>query len=816
MATMVVLESLLILPNMQAKVGDSFIQDQLKYTVLTEDKATETGTVSVEAESIEISGNILIPGSVENNGITYTVSSIGGSAFNACSKLSGVTIGEGVSTIGIRAFFGCESLTHVFIPNSVTSIESYAFKECINLINVNLPENITVISHCVFQYCRNLKHIEVPVAVNTIEGAAFGYCSKLESVLFKGNAPELGGDVFYDAPATIYYYEGTEGWWDSWGDRPTIMISASEISIIKQPASLSVAKGNPATFTVLAYGMGELSYQWHKDGKVIDGAINESYTINNVGNKDGGSYSVVIHNSEGYKISDSADLKVYDLPKNGFLVTSYQSNTSIDNVDDAESCITDTLQWSRDPIYESHSMINFYDYLSLDMLSRVHFENPSLFPGQTSKGEDLDNFVLLIEGKIFIPEAGVWSFGVFSDDGFKLNITGDNFDCSSIWLEPRSMDDTIASFNFPSKGVYNVRLLYFEQAIDACLEFYAAQGEHSWFNDSFRLVGDIANGGLAVGYAGVPEIDVQPESFALLKGDSVTFSVDAKGSDPLNYQWYKDEVAIEGATEDTYTIENITVEDFGNYKVVVSNTEGEAVSDVAVLSLLQPPTIIVNPVSVTVDNGTNVVFTVEALNADRYQWYKDGTAISGATETTYSIDYVKGSDVGIYTAMAINRAGAQKSSPAVLSLTQPYRATAELKMVNGYVVEVIVTDCGWGYDFEPKVRIKDEQGEGAEAHCIVKNGIVTAVVVDKPGRGYSEETTVKIGSPFTYNSMEIQVSEVLITMHLTLGREYQLECTEDHITWEKVGEPFIAEDETLQIRVEVTDRGRYFRVHEVK
>ena len=313
-----------------------------------------------------------------------------------------------------------------------------------------------------------------------------------------------------------------------------------------------------------------------------------------------------------------------------------------------------------------------------------------------------------------------------------------------------------------------------------------------------------------------PQINIQPQCQTVLEGDSVTFTVRAEGTAPLNYQWYKDEVVIEGATSTTYTIKSVTAEDLGNYKVVVTNTEGEAVSDIAVLSLLQPPTITVNPVSVTVDNGTNVVFTVEALNADSYQWYKDGTAISGATETTYSIDYVKGSDVGTYTVMAINRAGEEKSSPATLSLTQPYRGTAELQVVNGFIVGVTVTDCGWGYEFEPKVLFKDELGEGAEAHCVVENGMIVGIVIDNPGSGYSEETTVKVGSPFKYNSMEIAVKDVLITMHLTLGEEYQLECSKDMKTWEKVGEPFIAEDETVEILVDVLEHGRYFRVHEVK
>lgn len=262
----------------------------------------------------------------------------------------------------------------------------------------------------------------------------------------------------------------------------------------------------------------------------------------------------------------------------------------------------------------------------------------------------------------------------------------------------------------------------------------------------------------------------------------------------------------------------MTAEDLGNYQVVVTNTEGEAVSNIAVLSLLQPPTITVNPVSVTVDNGTNVAFTVEALNADSYQWYKDGTAISGATETTYSIDYVKGSDVGTYTAMAINRAGAEKSSPAVLSLTQPYRATAELQMVNGFIVGVTVTDCGWGYEFEPKVRFKDEFGEGAEAHCVVENGMVTAIILDNPGSGYSEETTVKVGSPFKYVGLKAEVKQIKLTLYLVLGETYQLEACTDIAThdWKRIGDPFIADEEETEVIVEVLETGRYFRVHEVK
>ena len=72
--------------------------------------------------NVQYSGNIVIPESVEYDGDTYSVTSIGNYAFDGCWRLTSITIPNSVTSIERRTFDGCKGLTSVKIPNSVTSI----------------------------------------------------------------------------------------------------------------------------------------------------------------------------------------------------------------------------------------------------------------------------------------------------------------------------------------------------------------------------------------------------------------------------------------------------------------------------------------------------------------------------------------------------------------------------------------------------------------------------------------------------------------------------------------------------------------------
>ncbi len=84
-----------------------------------------------------------------------------------------------------------------------------------------------------------------------------------------------------------------------------------------------------------------------------------------------------------------------------------------------------------------------------------------------------------------------------------------------------------------------------------------------------------------------PSIVVQPKSILIEPGSDVSFSVDAIGTGPLNYQWYFNGKAISGEKQSLLTLNNAGRDDnSGKYYVVVSNKYGSTTSVSAELKFI--------------------------------------------------------------------------------------------------------------------------------------------------------------------------------------------------------------------------------------
>ena len=154
--------------------------------------------------------DLSIPSTIDG----YSVTSIGGWAFEYCDSLTSITIPNSVTKIGDAAFSHCYSLTSITIPNSVTSIGNSAFWNCSSLTSITIPNSVTSIGDAAFYNCGILTSITIPNGVTTIGERTFEYCRSLTSITIPNSVTSIGDWAFYECNSlSDVYYSGSEAEW---------------------------------------------------------------------------------------------------------------------------------------------------------------------------------------------------------------------------------------------------------------------------------------------------------------------------------------------------------------------------------------------------------------------------------------------------------------------------------------------------------------------------------------------------------------------------------------------------------------------------
>lgn len=168
-------------------------------------------------------------------------------------------------------------------------------------------------------------------------------------------------------------------------------------------------------------------------------------------------------------------------------------------------------------------------------------------------------------------------------------------------------------------------------------------------------------------------IGVQPRPVAAEVGETITFAVGATGASPLSYQWMFNGRPIAGATATTLRVDPVTHATGGQYSARITDPSGTVTSNSVALTVttpLVPPGIFAAPAAKTVVAGEAMTLAVTATGSVpiTYQWSRDGTPITGATNTTLVLPRTKLADAGAYTVAITNFGGSITSAPATVTV----------------------------------------------------------------------------------------------------------------------------------------------------
>jgi len=501
-------------------------------------------------------------------------------------------------------------------------------------------------------------------------------------------------------------------------------VRAGDLPVItQQPQGQAVCAGSDVTFTVVATGE-DLSYQWRKDDEGIPGATLDTLSLDAVTVVDAGDYDVIVVNGGGTVTSDPATLvvdtgpEIIEQPQAEAVCESAafalsvtvanQGTTTTDMIGSAGNSGSSTSGRTRGNYYRvdtATTLTRIEHYMNVTVSGTITFfvyeadtlAGPYALVAQdavTDCGTGARYFsssalaVSLEAGKYYIIGAtwpGNHTYYWNNTQPHAVSFGSSLHGYSYIYLDP--LPETPAT---PTNGyAYMQRLTTSDLAMtyqwrkdDGAIpgaggpsytisEMSAADvGDYDVVitSDCGSTISDTATLTLASGVT----ITDDPNDQGACVGAPAIFTVQVDGPDPA-YQWRKAGEEIEGETLPALFFEAVTLEDAGEYDVVVSNDCGSVTSETVTLTVGEDvPTITEQPVGEDACAGAAVTFGVIAEGTGlEYQWRKDDEEIEDAKSATYEIADADPNDAGTYDVVVSTPCGEVASDAVVLTVHEP-------------------------------------------------------------------------------------------------------------------------------------------------
>lgn len=405
----------------------------------------------------------------------------------------------------------------------------------------------------------------------------------------------------------------------TWGSVAGASASGPPI-VTRQPVSTSAYQGSDVQFLVEATGAFPLQFQWYRNGSPILNATNATLLVTNV--QASGQYVAQVSNSVSTTNSNPAQLNVilftnvnvglqalWHMDETSGLVAHDATTNHFDgalinftNVDNSQWISSDyngALSFSGSNYVEvadrpaiGANLVNRFSVATW-IRSRV-----TLTPNAAAyRMMEKENAFFLLQGDGTVGN-GIGGVAVLVKKG------GANFGLGvNQALNANTWYHVAATYDGANLNIYLDGVLMNTRAVAAPLDsttlpLHIGADYMAATNGTRYLAGAMDEVGIwdrplqpseilvLAGNSGPPVILDQPQSQTRYVGGSATFSVRARGQQPMRYQWVHGTDEIRGADSNVLVVANIQLSDAGQYYCRISNDLGQTNSATATLTVL--------------------------------------------------------------------------------------------------------------------------------------------------------------------------------------------------------------------------------------
>jgi hypothetical protein len=418
--------------------------------------------------------------------------------------------------------------------------------------------------------------------------------------------------------------------------------------ITSDAVSVEVAEGGSTTLVGATESTETTRFQWYKNGSPIPGATNSTFMIQNASSADEASYAVSISNGSTL-ISAPARVSVISRPSIEGSPSSVLAAEG-ERVEFGVACSgrSVSLQWFKDGVPLAGQT---YPYLEI---AAAQYSDMGVYSVRASNlaGEETSAGALLeIAGRPLITVQA--QGGTFSERSpFNLSV-------SAVGAGP-------LSYRWFRNGVEIFGATNAVLSVPSA----SASAQGAYHAEVANAFGAVESAAAEVQILLLPKIVQHPNSVRVVRGGGAFLSVAAEGPGTLQYQWLKNGAPLAGRTESSIAFESVQDTDTGSYYVSVRNEAGAVTSLPASLVVLEPVSIATGPEDQQAPEGGSLVLEVAASGTAplAYQWFKNGQALDGATNETFTISSATPADAGDYTVRVSNEVNEETSAPAVVSV----------------------------------------------------------------------------------------------------------------------------------------------------